>query len=805
MNPQSDNFPFKRVLTLRYLAEFWQKVATNPGNPLAKFASDLYEEIKLVPELVASIDDRTCLEENADLVRRMLSAVFPADQTDVRCAIGKPFGNDLLLSTPGFDELRIFDHWYTNIMVAGRPLPPEVIDCGKAMTAYHHILRSFYDTDAHYVYPTTYCFTDPASHLTRYFDLKFDPRYAEFVCTRELPPLEADVLDLLTANPMDLELWQRHLPPEHFEIHGIVVLKAVEVTATEILSILKNELLLSGSLTNRASLDRIQGHLQDLLGKPELDVGLVGFGRISGGSMNTAHAVGRSLAVSDGITLKGQSVENSIYSDAFRSEHGVATNLATKKYDTDLERHLRSAGYRSLIVAPLHHGGETIGLLEIGSKTERSLTSFDLVRLAEAVELLATALHRSLDAYSDRVQAVIKSHFTGIHPAVEWRFEQAAVNYLNAQSRGATDIKMEPIVFREVYPMYGLSDIRNSSITRSNAIRDDLIEQLGLALSVIVEASAQNPLPVLDELGFRIDKFVSELELELRTDQEVEAVAFLRDSVEPMFANLSHFGPSVQDSVREYREQLDPEYGIVAKRRKQYQQSVQIINDAIAHFLTAKQAYAQEMFPHYFEQYKSDGVDYNIYVGGSLVHDRDFDELFLQNLRIWQLLTLCGIVWELERIKPTLPVALQTAHLILAQDFPITIRFRQDERKFDVDGAYNARYEIVKKRIDKAVIKGTNERLTQPGSISIVFSQPKEGEDYERFLDYLTAAGYVQPGIEEFTLDDQPGAIGLKALRVKVAAKPPDMETRTSPAGLFQDEHAPGEDKLREDEGATTL
>jgi hypothetical protein len=40
-----------------------------------------------------------------------------------------------------------------------------------------------------------------------------------------------------------------------------------------------------------------------------------------------------------------------------------------------------------------------------------------------------------------------------------------------------------------------------------------------------------------------------------------------------------------------------------------------------------------------------------------------------------------------------------------------------------VDGAYDIRYEIVKKRIDKALIKGTNERATQPGKIVIVYSQ----------------------------------------------------------------------------------
>ncbi|TAK35947.1 MAG: hypothetical protein EPO28_13950 [Saprospiraceae bacterium] len=40
-----------------------------------------------------------------------------------------------------------------------------------------------------------------------------------------------------------------------------------------------------------------------------------------------------------------------------------------------------------------------------------------------------------------------------------------------------------------------------------------------------------------------------------------------------------------------------------------------------------------------------------------------------------------------------------------------------DEKRLDVEGSYNVRYEIIKKRIDKALLKGTQERLTQsPGT-----------------------------------------------------------------------------------------
>jgi hypothetical protein len=113
------------------------------------------------------------------------------------------------------------------------------------------------------------------------------------------------------------------------------------------------------------------------------------------------------------------------------------------------------------------------------------------------------------------------------------------------------------------------------------------------------------------------------------------------------------------------------------------------------------------------------------------------------------------------------------AHLILVQHTPLAIRFRFDEKRFDIDGAYNMRYEIVKKRIDKALIKGSNERLTQPGKIAIVYSQPREAQEYRDYIEYLQAAGELTEGVEALVLEDLQGAQGLQALRVTVAMQPP--------------------------------
>ena len=130
----------------------------------------------------------------------------------------------------------------------------------------------------------------------------------------------------------------------------------------------------------------------------------------------------------------------------------------------------------------------------------------------------------------------------------------------------------------------------------------------------------------------------------------------------------------------------------------------------------------------------------------------------------------------MKRIQPSLKLPLETAHLILVQSVPLSIRFRIDEKKFDVDGAYNIRYEIVKKRIDKAQIAGTSERLTQPGMIAIVYSQESEAAEYIQYLEYLQAAGYLEPGIERVELERLQGVHGLKALRVSVSERNPAVD-----------------------------
>ena len=226
--------------------------------------------------------------------------------------------------------------------------------------------------------------------------------------------------------------------------------------------------------------------------------------------------------------------------------------------------------------------------------------------------------------------------------------------------------------------------------------------------------------------------------------------------------------PEVASIISGYFDGLDPDLEVVYLRRKRYEDSVDMINDAISQYLEKEQKKSQKVLPHYFTKYKTDGIEYTQYIGQSMLQSGSFCALHLQNFRLWQLIDMCKITKLVHEKQEELPLPLTTAQLIFAYISTLSIRFRQDEKQFDVDGAYNVRYEILKKRIDKATTEGTNERITQAGKIAIVYLQDKDRQEYLEYLEYLKHDGLIEADIEDLKIGRLQGVQGLKALRVTV-------------------------------------
>src|SRR5262249_61714967 len=113
------------------------------------------------------------------------------------------------------------------------------------------------------------------------------------------------------------------------------------------------------------------------------------------------------------------------------------------------------------VCAPLHYQDKVIGLLELISPHPGDLNPTHLPKLEEVLPLFSMAVQRSVEELDTRVQAMIKEKCTAIHPVVEWRFRKAVLNTMARESESVSDVdvEMEPIVFENGYPLYGLADI----------------------------------------------------------------------------------------------------------------------------------------------------------------------------------------------------------------------------------------------------------------------------------------------------------------------------------------------------------
>ena len=559
------------------------------------------------------------------------------------------------------------------------------------------------------------------------------------------------------------------IPPEHFELFGFIVINAVDVTDGEVLSSIKRDLIERGSVVSQTRFNSLQEKLRTLFRRPELMLSLAA---IQGEQILLLNSGIKKIETScifhDSAHYDRCEFAGSIYDRAIEtSELLVIEDLKSYPNRTVVEEKMIKNGVRNIVVAPLYHQDELIGTLDVQSPNAGDLNGMKAMKLWEVLPLFSIAIKRSIDEFDNNLQAIIKEKCTAIHPAVEWRFRKAAVNFIEEQRTGVHP-EMEPIVFDGVYPLFGVSDIRGSSTQRNAAIRADLTEHLTLAREIVRLADSYKPLPVLDEIAYRIGKNIAELEAGLSSGDEMTIIEFLRREVEPFFDHLQELGPGMREKIQVYRDALDPEIGTLYRRRKDFEESVTGLNETISAYFDEAQEQAQVMFPHYFEKHTTDGVDHSIYIGASLVEDGRFDLLYLRNLRLWQLMVMCEVARRVERLKASLKVPLEMAHLIAVQNNPLAIRFRLDEKQFDVDGTYNIRYEIMKKRIDKAMIKGRAERLTQPGKIAIVYSQSREALEYREYIDYLQASGYLTDALDDVDLEDLQGIQGLKALRVTV-------------------------------------
>ncbi len=766
-----DELPFKTTLSLSPLIAYWENKATSDPNCNVARVKELANLLRQTPELAGPIEDLSIIDKHIDTVDILMEDIFPSAmwENELKAAV-LPFHFDSFYATPKLEELKLLDNgnFTEKLNIDSKDLLFR-----QMLSAYTLILEKFYNANFIVDKPFIFVIRDKFTNLERHYKLKIDLKFMKVEAKQELTPLTPQEINFLINRYSDQNLWMEKLPPENFEFTGFAIYDFTDVTNEETISSLRFDLLDRDSVSSEEGFTDLQQKLRVLFQLPDLRLGLASCPALREFDTNFSRKIWNGLILTNTCELKLADLTGSLYEPVFRRGHTIVVeDLKAFEQPTIIEKRLLEAGVRNLIVAPLLYEGAFIGILELATPIPGELNALSTIKLREILPLFALAMNRSLDELRSSIQNIIKEKYTAIHPIVEWRFTQAAVNLLEKIERNIKS-EIEPIVFKDVYPLYGVSDIRSSALERNKAIQGDLLEQLVLAKEVILAAKDNLSLSILDELLFKLDKFSQTIFYEITSGDEGLIVDFLRSEVEPLFDHFVSQDASIEASVVSYRKGISNPHKVVYNRRRAYEESLHLINETISNFLEQEEEKAQRIFPHYFEKYRTDGLEYNIYIGASLLNNRQFELIYLKNMRLWQLMLTCEIARKIRKLRPNLKLPLEITQLILVHGNPLSIRFRLDEKKFDIDGAENIRYEIIKKRLDKATLLGSDERLTQPGKIAIVYTQQKEAQEYMRYIEFLQSEGFICSEVEQLELEEMQGVQGLQALRISVNFEEP--------------------------------
>jgi len=769
--------PLQMLISFDKLLQQYDNMAKSDDAFLSSRAKYVLKTQAPFPELRDGFSDIKLLEKHKDVIRVILQDSFAEvlSENEIKAA-----------SLPYFDIVFNKSKRFQKILAnAGEDFQPfirdqdEGIDYVMGCTV---ILKFYYGFNLDFSRPYFYDIPD-ANGIMRHYRILYNADFIDIFPTDLAKDLTQADVDKLLENPEDLELWKEMIPPNSFISKGFVISNMFDVTAEHTISEIKTNLISNDKRGSETFMSDLQETFRSFFKVKELKIGFVTYNsrdnqlvRVYGNGIESFLLKGKDNEFCDSALCIGSY-------DKIVNEKGYFAISDVEKYYKLSEgmepyKGLYEQGIKSAIFAPIVNEGELLGVLELVSTGRNQLNGVNATKLEDVMPYIVAAVVRSKIEEENLIDAIIQNECTSVHKSVHWRFEEEAKQFIIDGIEGRQP-SFKEIVFNDVYPLYGQIDIKASSQARNTAIQRDLMIQLSNIKEVLNAAFKIEKLTVYEELIYRINNFIEDIEESLFSDSEQTIFDFVNDDVLPIFNHLKKQNSEVTKMVEEYEKTINTETHSYYDHRKQYDDSVMRINKKLASVIDKHQEAAQEMFPHFYERYKTDGIEHNMYIGSSIAEDRDFDPLYLKNLRLWQLQVMCEMENKYYNLKPELDVQLDVASLILVYSTSLSIRFRMDEKHFDVDGTYNARYEIIKKRIDKSYIKGTNERLTQKGKLSIVYSQKKDEQEYLRYISFLKSKGYFTNNIEIVELEGLQGVSGLKAIRAEILYSKNTEEEKT--------------------------
>ncbi|MBC8154414.1 MAG: GAF domain-containing protein [Bacteroidetes bacterium] len=762
----SNTLPFEVGLSFRPFVTYLKSQRESDSRDggvygLYSYLIDQFEQVPACAECPEAVIGKDRLTELFQLASVAVLPLTAAGQY-VPYAFGLPMPLTLFYQSDAFTQLM---SQFPGLL---SELPNQLCQEDKLRYMYLLILKKCYGVDTVKKAIPSFRFQKQINGLTKYFRMDINTSFIEPRLGTYLPPLQPVWIDYANGTGQ-LPEGISQLPVEEFSFEGFSFFRVEDITETETIQQLHEVFAHLQSDTEPIIYSRFEAALRDLCGQPDLKISLLPVPKINGRYVHHPDSMSRSVSMRHWATRLDDDKDAMVQKIAVELIQNPTPYLFPDLLGLpDRERQvLQQQGIRSFLVYPIATANEFLGMLEMGSPRPNAFNEGVLATIDRIVPLIQELLRYQLHQFNDSLEQLIKKQFTSLQPSVEWKFYEAAWQSIRRGQNSSLDGETM-VAFPQVYPLYGAVDVRDSSVERQKAVRQDMLDQLKAIEELLDQAGLSLDAARLKSLRTGCQHWQTKLDSGLRPDDEVAIAQFLNEEVNPYLQRLLLSLAEGQPPVQRYFDRTDPQTGQFGQALNAYERSLNRINATVNDYINQEEKQLQTIYPHYFERYRTDGTEYTIYAGQSIAPDQPFERDYRRRLSEWQLSSMVEMAQLTHRLLPHLPLPLRTTQLILVHSHPVDISFRPDERRFDVEGSYSIRYEVLKKRIDKAFIDGTQERLTQPDTIGLVYTHSTELVDYLSAITRLQQQGSLQPGIEYVDLEPLQGVSNLKALRVRI-------------------------------------
>ncbi|MEJ5995913.1 GAF domain-containing protein [Pedobacter sp. Du54] len=761
------NCQVEATLSFRPLITYLKDRLKTEKTLKAEFYRFLLEKIEREETLKNEIDvdDLVKHKDTLELIYTILTPLM-ANEKDLMWALSTPVPDKIFFSTDAFFEVLSLHSEQKKLNGTENE---ETKERQQLQFIYRMILNRFFNYTSIQKNDILYAYTNPDTQLTQYYNINADTQFINITYKGELPELNFELIAAQVQEGTEIEYLQEVLPLNKFKFDGFTVISLADVTLPHAIEGIRNALV-NHTYENEAYEHVIQA-LKTLAGDGHIEFGLLPFLTVNNKFVFDNAKDSQSILINSG--KKHELQEETFYAlveDYKENPRPIFFNNLT---DEVVQRFpfldvLRKNDVRSYSFLPIYYNNQLAGVMEIYSKEDLEVDDKLISKLHTALPLLGQLLQYRIEEFNLQMDEVLKDKFTALQPSVQWKFNQVVWDFLKKNKGKKKTQDIDTVTFKGLYPLFGAIDIRNSTVERNYALQADLKIQLEKLSDTLIKLKIIVHLDLIDKILFNCKDWIKKIDDFISSSEEALLNEFFELEVYPVLKHIEKGHKSAADIIQEYFQFINPKHGEAFENRRTLETSMQFINNAVSEYFEEAQHTLQASYPCYFAKFRTDGVEYDIYIGQDIAPDRPFDLLYLKNIRLWQLTAMVEVARLTNGLVSEMPRALLTTQLIFIHSNPIDISFRNDERRFDVEGAYNIRYEVVKKRIDKVMVKGTDERLTQPGKIALVYFNTYEANEYREYIKYLQEQGFLQDNLETLELEELQGVSGLKALRVGV-------------------------------------